>query len=160
MATDDLSREFESEKAKNFYEKLRKKITDYMDEKVGEDQPYADYLLLAPDLFYLLYKLSTDSRVPGRYRLELVGAIAYFIMPIDLIPEAFVGPAGYADGIILACYVLNNLLNDVDGEAVRGHWPGEKDILKQIQQVLDVADEWVGEQRFNEIKKWLDKFLT
>ncbi len=159
MGSEDLTPEFESEKESNFYKKLRTKVNNFLKDKAGEEKPYADYILLAPDLFYLLYKLSTDSRVPGKYRLQLIGSIAYFIMPLDLIPETLVGPVGFIDDIVLACYVLNNLLNDVDGEIIQGHWPGEEDILKQIKNVLDMADEWIGEKRFLRIRNWLDSFM-
>jgi len=158
MSSEDLEQEFESEKESNFYKKLREKVNSYIESKAG-DSPYADYILLAPDLFYLLYKLTTDSRVPGKYRLQLIGAVAYFIMPVDLIPEAIVGPVGFADDIILACYVLDNLLNEVGDEVVLDHWPGEEDILEQIRNILDAAGEWIGQARFEKIKNWLGGLL-
>jgi uncharacterized membrane protein YkvA (DUF1232 family) len=34
--------------------------------------------------------------------------IAYIISPLDLLPEGIIGPAGYAEDIALAAYVINH----------------------------------------------------
>ena len=46
------------EKQRDFYIKLREKINSYL---AKHQSKYADYLLLAPDLFHLLVKLSIDN---------------------------------------------------------------------------------------------------
>ncbi len=58
-------------------------------------------------------------------KLNLVTAIAYFISPIDILPEAILGPIGYLDDLGIAAYVLNDLLNTVDPKIVRRNWVGD-----------------------------------
>jgi uncharacterized membrane protein YkvA (DUF1232 family) len=127
----------------DFYQQLRKKLRAWI-QKGGSRRKYSEYLLFAPDLFHLLCKLSIDRRVPTAEKAKLAVAIVYFVSPIDLIPEAIAGPAGYVDDIALAAYVLNSIVNKTDPEVVQSHWAGDADVLDLIQQILEVADEMVG----------------
>jgi len=134
---------------KDFYIKLRKKITNFLEKK---NTPYADILLLAPDMFHLLVKLSIDERVPTKQKAKFVGVIAYFISPIDLLPEFLLGPIGYLDDIALASYVLNNYINETDAQIVRELWAGDQDILSSIKNVLAVADKAIGSGLWKKIQ--------
>ncbi len=133
----------------DFYFKLRKKITNFLEKK---NSPYADVLLLAPDMFHLLVKLSLDERVPTKQKAKFVGVIAYFISPIDLLPEFLLGPIGYLDDIALASYVLNNFVNETDAQIVRELWAGDQDILSSIKNVLAVADKAIGSGLWKKIQ--------
>jgi len=129
------------EKQTDFYLKLRKKITAFLEKK---ETPYADFLLLAPDLFHLLVKLTLDKRVSSKDKAKFLGVIAYFISPIDLLPEFLLGPIGYMDDIALSAYVLNNYINETDPHIVRELWAGNQDILSSIKNILAVADKAIG----------------
>ena len=48
-------------------------------------------LLLVPDVFILLVRLALDKDVPGSARAMIGGALAYFVLPFDLLPEAILG---------------------------------------------------------------------
>ena len=133
----------------DFYQKLRKKITNFLEKK---NTPYADVLLLAPDMFHLLVKLSLDERVPTKQKAKFVGVIAYFISPLDLFPEFILGPIGYLDDIALASYVLNNYINETDSQIVRELWAGDQDILTSIKNVLAVADKAIGSGLWKKIQ--------
>lgn len=137
----------------DFYRKIRNKMHKWLDSKEGKYHKFADVLMFAPDLFHLLCKLSLDSRVSTSNKAKLVGAIAYFISPVDLIPEVLLGPAGYVDDIAVAAYVLNGIVNDSDPEIVKDHWVGDEDVLKVIQQILQVSDNMVGSGLWNKLKK-------
>lgn len=129
----------------DFYKKLRRKVERWIKTKEGEDHHYSKYILMAPDIFHLLVKLSLDPRVAASEKAKLIAAIAYFISPIDLIPEALVGPIGYLDDIALAGLVLNGLLRkNVDESLIREHWAGEDDILDLIRQILELAEKMLG----------------
>ena len=142
------------EKQKDFYEKLRNNISEWLKEK-GKDHEFGEYLMFAPDLFHLLCKLSFDKEVPAKEKAKLATAIAYFVSPADLIPEAFSGPAGYVDDIALAAYVLNNIINNIDPEIVKKHWAGDEEILEVIKHILEVADEMVGSGLWGKIKNMI-----
>jgi len=140
----------------DFYQQMRDSIRIWLKGK-GVNYQFADYLLAAPDLFHLLCKLAIDKEVPISEKAKLAGAIVYFISPLDFLPEALSGPVGYIDDVAVAAFVLNRLINKTNPEIVRRHWAGDKDILDLIQQVLQVADEMVGNGLWVKIRKSLDK---
>ena len=119
----------------------------------GANYQFAKYLLAAPDLFHLLCKLALDKEVPVGEKAKLAGAIAYFISPLDLIPEALVGPLGYIDDVAVAAWVLHGLVNKTNPEIVRRHWAGDGDVLDLVQQILQVANEMVGSGLWAKIRK-------
>ncbi|MCK9907077.1 DUF1232 domain-containing protein, partial [Frankia sp. Cpl3] len=89
----------------------------------------AQYILLAPDLFVVLARLIVDKRVEMSAKALAGVAIAYFITPLDLIPEALTGPLGFLDDVVLAVYALRRILVDVDPKIVKEHWNGKDDLL-------------------------------
>jgi uncharacterized membrane protein YkvA (DUF1232 family) len=140
-------------KEMDFYKVLRSRINNWL--KSGDNSKYrwGNVLLLAPDLFHLAYKLSTDPDVPARERAKMAGVLAYFISPIDLLPEAILGPIGFIDDVALAAYALNGLINNVGPDVVRKHWSGDDDILEVIQKILETADRMLGRGIWKRIKK-------
>ena len=139
----------------DFYHELRGKFKAWIQSDEGKDHKWSEYLLAAPDLFHLLCKLSIDKDVPIKEKAKLAGAIAYFVSPIDLIPEALVGPIGYVDDISLAAYVLNQIVNNTDPEVIKRHWAGEGDVLELIQRILEKADEMIGSGLWNKLKNMI-----
>ena len=137
----------------DFYQKLRKDIKQWVNKNLDKDNKWSDYILLVPDIFHLLCKLSIDKDVPAGKKVKLVGAIAYFISPIDLIPEGIVGPIGYLDDIAVSAYILNDLVNEVDPQIIRKHWAGEKDILDLVKTILVNADKMIGGRLWQKIRK-------
>jgi uncharacterized membrane protein YkvA (DUF1232 family) len=121
--------------------------------KAGKGYKWSEYLLLAPDLFHLLTKLAIDKDVPNNEKAKIAGALAYFISPIDLVPEAMFGPVGYLDDVALAAYVINSILKNNDSEIVTRHWAGEQDVLELVQQVVDVGAEMLGNKLWDKLRK-------
>lgn len=140
----------------DFYKALRARVAAWL-EQHGRGFRHAQVLLLAPDLFHLMCRLALDKRVPAPQKAKLAAAIAYFVSPIDLVPEALVGPAGYVDDVALAAYVLNGLVNAGHGQIAEEHWAGEGDVLSAIQQVLAVADELIGAGLWKKIRSAFDR---
>jgi uncharacterized membrane protein YkvA (DUF1232 family) len=138
------------EKYDDFYKKTRKQISGFLEKK---NFKYAEILLLAPDFFHLLVKLSMDKRIPSDKKLKFVVGIAYFIMPFDFFPEAILGPIGYMDDIAVAAYILNDYINNNSPDIVYEHWAGEGDLLASIQNILTVADNFLGKGLWDRIKK-------
>jgi len=135
------------DRARRFYDRLRGRIQSHVHGKFGE------YLLLVPDMFMLLWRLASDSRVSGKNKVLLGTGIAYYIFPFDFLPEAFVGPMGYLDDLIFAVYVLNKMLMDTDVEILREHWSGSEDVLDAVRRVLGMADQLVTSNVLNKLKK-------
>ena len=152
----DASRQLEYEKRKrqDFYQKLRERVRAWA-AREGRNSAMLKYVLLAPDFFHLLCKLILDPRVPSREKTKVGAAIAYFISPLDAIPEGLVGPAGYVDDVALAAFVLNSVLNSVGPEVLEEHWAGDGDVLKSIREVVGIADNLVGSGMWKRIKRLL-----
>lgn len=142
-----------NQKEEDFYRRLRNQVNKWLEENTSTKSKWRDYILLAPDFFYLLAKLSTDPEVPNSKKLKLGVGITYFISPIDLMPELFLGPLGYLDDIALAAYVLNDVINEVDPKIVRKYWAGEQDVLYVIKNVLANANNMLGGRIWNKIKR-------
>lgn len=140
-------------KEKDFYQKLRIQIKNWLDTRTGKDQKWSEFILLAPDLFHLMCKLVIDPDVPLANKLKLGAAIAYFIAPLDLLPEAFLGPIGYLDDISVTAYVIDQLLNDVHPQIVQKHWAGDKDILLITRNIVINANRMLAGGIVKKIKK-------
>ena len=136
----------------DFYQKLRERVNIWA-VREGKDSTVLKYVLIAPDFFHLLCKLLLDPRVPGREKAKIGAAVAYFISPLDVIPEGLVGPAGYVDDVALAAYVLHSLVNSVDPAILQEHWAGDGDVLKTVQTILKAADGLVGSGMWQRIKR-------
>ena len=145
-----------SDRAKRFYDRVRSSINEFTEGKrvVGKT---AEFLLLVPDMFMLLWRLTTDSRVAGKDKVLLGSAVVYFILPFDLIPEAIVGPIGYLDDLVFAAYVLNKILTNTDPAILQEHWSGNGDVLQAIQRVLNAADTLVESKVTARLKKMLKR---
>jgi len=141
------------DRAERFYDRVRARIQSYVDSKGAAIGKTAEYLLLVPDVFILLWRLVNDARVSGKNKVLLGSGIAYYIFPIDLIPEAFVGPIGYLDDLVFGVYILTRVLRDTDPAIVQEHWPGSEDILAVIQKTLTAADSLIGTEIVDLIKR-------
>jgi uncharacterized membrane protein YkvA (DUF1232 family) len=142
------------EEHRRFYDKLRDRIEAYIREK-GINPKIAQYLLLAPDLFVVLARLMLDKRVPVQSKAIAGVAIAYFIAPLDVIPEIVTGAFGFLDDVVLAVYALRKILVDVDARIVQEHWSGEEDLLQVITRVVKAADELVGQKILKKLEERL-----
>ena len=142
-----------SDRAQRFYDRIRGRIQKFVGEKGSTLGRTADFLLLVPDVFILLWRLLGDSRVTGRNKVLLGSAVVYYIFPFDLLPEALLGPIGYLDDLVFGVYVLNRMLVDVDPSILREHWSGGEDVLLSIQRVMTAADHLVSKEIVERLKK-------
>lgn len=139
------------ERAQRFYDRIRENIRRFLEKRAHLDKS-ADYLLLAPDIFMLLWRLVTDGRVNAKNKVLLGSGIAYYIFPLDIMPEALIGPTGYLDDLVFAVYLLNKIMSDTDPEVLREHWSGSEDLFKTITSILNAADGLVGKDLFGRLK--------
>lgn len=152
--------EAEPKVAEDFYKKLRTRIRRWLSGKEGKGARWAEILMFAPDLFHLIVRLAMDPEVALANRMRLAAAAAYFMSPIDFIPEMLTGPLGFLDDVALAAYVLHRLVNTTELAIVQRHWAGEVDLLKLIQRVLDNANAMLGvfvAGRIQRLAKWMPR---
>lgn len=138
---------------RNFFQKLRADIKKWLGEKSLRENKCAEYILLAPYLFHLLIKLMLDADFPASKKVKLAGIIAYFISPLDFLPEILLGPLGYLDDIALAAYVLNDIINEVDPKVIQRNWAGDRDILSLIKTIIANANNIMRKGMRKKIKR-------
>jgi len=136
---------FRNAEERRFYRRLRGRVKHWATRR-NIPEKRLDYLLAAPDLFILLSRLALDTRVPLGAKAKIAAGIAYFVTPIDMIPD-FLGPPGYLDDVVVAAWILHNLaseLNQIDPAIMQEHWEGESDVLERIATIIDRADDVLG----------------
>ena len=135
----------------DFYQSLRSRIRRWLDEQ-GAGFRHARLLLVAPDFFHLLCRLALDKRIHASEKAKVAAAIAYFVSPIDVLPEAFLGPVAFLDDLAVAAFALNSVINAGQGEIAKELWAGDGDVLALIQQVVGTAHELLGEGVWNRLR--------
>ncbi len=140
----------------DYYVRWRTRLQEWLS---GREVPpkLAGLILLLPDFVHLLVKLTMDSRVPLREKLIIGGAIAYFVLPVDVMAEVALGPIGFLDDILLALFVVDRVINRIDPAVVREHWAGEGDILEVVQDATSAIQDLMGRKfagRFSRLLGW------
>ena len=77
-----------------------------------------------PNFLRLLYGLITDSLVNSMDKIVVAGAIAYILLPIDVIPD-FVPFVGEVDDVFLLILALQRLISNAGRAVVQAYWPGD-----------------------------------
>lgn len=73
--------------------------------RVGRRLPFAENLLAA-------YYCTLDPATPSRVRLVLLGAIAYFVLPVDAMPD-FLPFLGFADDAALLMAAISQVAGSI-----------------------------------------------
>lgn len=142
----------EPEAHDDLYRRLRRRVLDWAASKSGAKHAYLDVVLAAPDMLHLLFRLMIDPSVRGTDKAKLAGALAYFVTPVDLVAEAFVGPIGFLDDVALAAVVLSQVIK-VNREAVERNWAGNQNVIALIETILMRADAMLGYRVWNKIRR-------
>ena len=150
-----LTKRLSKRRATSYYDRIRHKIKEFVAERGERLGPAAEFLLFVPDIFMLLFRLMRDARVSTTNKLLVGKGVAYFLLPIDIIPDSIVGPMGYIDDLILAVFILNRIITDTDHAVVREHWSGDGDVLVVIRRILEAADRLASPRVIAKIKRIL-----
>src|SRR5438270_10225831 len=90
----------------------------------GAKRTVMHYIRQLPNFVRLLFGLMTDARVAPIDKLLVVGAIAYIITPIDLIPD-FIPFIGEVDDVYLLVIALQRLISNAGRFVLLDHWGGD-----------------------------------
>ncbi len=146
--------EYNALQAQDFYQRVRSKIVRWA-EGAGAGREATKYVLLIPDIMALFVRLMGDPRVSAQLKAEIAAASAYVIIPIDLMPEAVMGPAGLIDDAIVGMIALNRVvkaMGQAGQDVLRQYWDGDEDILRVMEDLLQRADQFVTGTVWNGIK--------
>jgi uncharacterized membrane protein YkvA (DUF1232 family) len=142
----------------SFYDRLRDRVVDAVERRGGKLGPaVVKALLLVPDVFILMVRLTLDREVPASARAMIGGALAYFILPVDLLPEAVIGAGGYLDDLVLASAVLAQTFSGELEPYARKHWSGREDLREVLADVAEAAQGLLGHDMYGRVRKLLGK---
>lgn len=141
-----------------FYDQLRGRMLKTLERRGGKlSESGAKALLLVPDVFVLLVRLALDKEVPGSVRALIGGALAYFILPVDLLPEAILGGAGYLEDLVLAVAVLSQAFGGELEPFARKHWSGPEDLRVVLRDVTATAEALLGSSLYQKVRRLLSR---
>jgi uncharacterized membrane protein YkvA (DUF1232 family) len=126
---------------KRFDDLLERDISDYKGE-------FKELIQQAPALYRLMTKLLDDRALPSRMSPLVIAAIAYFILPEDIIPEDKFGPVGYVDDIYLCAFVANEVMKAAGTqEILTRNWDGNTPVVALIREILEREQELIGDKK-------------
>ena len=77
----------------------------------------------------------------------LIAAIAYFILPLDVIPEELEGPYGYVDDIFFCAYAAHLIAQEFGDAILIENWDGECPLIPLINDILAKETDLIADQR-------------
>lgn len=114
----------------------------------GYDGEFSHLIAEAPALYKLMTRILDDPDCPRSMSPLVIAAIAYFILPEDIIPEEKYGPIGYVDDIYLCAFVANEVIKESASPGILArNWEGKAPIDKLIKEILDREKELIGDKK-------------
>jgi len=141
---------------RGFYDDLKESID-------RNDTEYAPLLKYCPKFFLLLCDILKDKRTDWHTRLLVNSALAYFVLPEDILPDS--DKMGYLDDLFLTAFVLTEIKNNVDESLLVDNWSEDEDILHLVEDVHDrskiiIGDNYIDILRLVGLKKYVSLDLN
>jgi len=133
---------FEDEKIeqyRSFFQNLKRDVHNH-------DSKYNELLVFCPKLFKLLCDILTDKRTDWHTKLLINSALAYFVLPDDIIPDYDASGKGYLDDLFLTSFVLVEIKTNIDESLLKDNWNEDGDILGIIEEIHDKTKIILGER--------------
>lgn len=124
---------------RGFYDDLKEAI-DKIDGK------YSELLRFCPKFFNLLCEILKDKKTDWHTKLLVNSALAYFVLPEDIIPDYEESGEGYIDDLFLTAFVLVEIKNNVDKNLLIENWREDSDILSIVEDIHDRTKIILGEK--------------
>jgi len=99
--------------------------------RTGAKRTVIYYMKQLPSYLRLLGGLLTDKRVSAVDKLLVAGAMAYIVMPVDLIPD-FIPFLGEVDDVFVLVLALQRLVSNAGRSVVMAHWTGSMEDLADL----------------------------
>lgn len=114
----------------------------------GYEGEFSDLIHQAPAFYRLMTRLLDDKDLPRDISPHIIAAIAYFILPEDIIPEDKFGPVGYVDDIYLCAFVANEIIEaSGSNDIISRNWDGNRPATELIKEILDREEELLGNKK-------------
>jgi len=142
----------------SFYDRLRERVLHAVERRGGRlTEAAVEALLLVPDVFILLVRLALDRDVPPKARAIIGGALAYFVLPTDLLPEALLGAGGYLEDLVLAAAVLSQAFGGELEPYAQRHWSGSHELRVVLRDVSRAGQTLLGDKVYGRLQRLLDR---
>ena len=99
--------------------------------RTGAKRTVLYYMKQLPAYLRLLGGLLLDNRVATVDKLLVAGAMAYIVMPIDLIPD-FIPFIGEVDDVFILVLALQRLVSHAGRGVLASHWTGPMEDLADL----------------------------
>lgn len=99
--------------------------------RTGAKRTVVYYIKQLPAYLRLLGGLLTDRRVPSLDKLLVAGAMAYILMPVDVIPD-FIPFLGEVDDVFILVMALQRLVANAGRTVLLAHWTGAVEELADL----------------------------
>ncbi|HVB31052.1 MAG TPA: YkvA family protein [Gemmatimonadaceae bacterium] len=106
--------------------------------RTGARRAVLRYIAQLPQYVRLLWGLLGDRRVSRVDKAFVLGALAYIVSPIDLIPD-FIPFLGQVDDVFFLLLALERLLDRAGPEVLLDHWHGDPDDLDGLNVEAAIA---------------------
>ena len=114
----------------------------------GYEGEFSQLIHQAPALYRMMTKLLDDRALPRSMSPLVIAAIAYFILPGDIIPEEKYGPAGYVDDIYLCAFIANEVTKEsASPDILARNWDGNVPVATLVNEILDREKELIGDKK-------------
>jgi uncharacterized membrane protein YkvA (DUF1232 family) len=97
----------------------------------GAKKTIVHYIRQLPNYLRLMVGLMTDRRVSGVDKLLVAGALAYIVMPFDLVPD-FIPFLGEVDDVYFLVLALQRLISNSGRSVLLSHWSGPAADLEEM----------------------------
>jgi uncharacterized membrane protein YkvA (DUF1232 family) len=146
------------QKYQGFFHNLVRDINNY-------EGDYKEILSYCPKFFKLLCDILRSKRTDWHTKLLINSALAYFVLPEDIIPDYDPSGKGYIDDLFLTAFVLVEIKTNIDESLLKENWEYEEDILELIEEIHDktkiiLGDQYIDVLRLVGLKKYVSLDLN
>lgn len=106
---------------RDYYNFLKEELENY-------EGNFDKFILYIPEFFTLLCQLLDEDIIDIEDRRKINSALAYFVVPNDVIPENIYGPMGYVDDIFACCVVLKQLKKKYGLNILKKYWDHDENL--------------------------------
>ncbi len=147
--------------ANRFYDRLRKAVVGWASDRAGmAGKGMANVLLFTPDIFMLLWRLLRHGEISKRRRAIMAFALAYFILPIDFVPDWLLGPLGFADDLAIAGAALQAALTGTPLTVLDKEWSGGDQLIAVLARIMQLTDRLGTYPGFSKVKQVVRYLLS
>ena len=92
-------------------------------------------------------------------KLILSGAVAYIVVPTDIIPDK-IPFIGKIDELAVAFFALNRIVKDVPIHIILENWQGRNDIILVVKNLIEYITNFTAAQNVETLYEFLEEILS